>query len=106
MAHENSLLANAHAELITLSHPRRLGLSVQCQHKSQALEEENTTLTKQPNITTSERVSDVDSKSSTAVRLELMRVTPIDFESIALTARPSCFRTRLTTHAVQKIAQR
>ena len=27
---------------------------------------------------------------STAVRFELTRVTPIDFESIALTARPSC----------------
>ena len=29
-------------------------------------------------------------KESTAVRFELTRVTPIDFESIALTARPSC----------------
>jgi hypothetical protein len=31
-----------------------------------------------------------DEKRSTAVRFELTRVTPIDFESIALTARPSC----------------
>ena len=30
---------------------------------------------------------------STAVGLELKRITPIDFESIALTARPSCLTT-------------
>ena len=29
-------------------------------------------------------------KRATAVRLELTRIAPIDFESIALTARPSC----------------
>ena len=35
---------------------------------------------------------------STAVRFELTRVTPIDFESIALTARPSCQSDHLLTH--------
>ena len=32
-------------------------------------------------------------KRATAVRLELTRVAPIDFESIALTRRPSCLST-------------
>ncbi len=41
----------------------------------------------------------VKSKSrSTAVRFELTRVTPIDFESIALTARPSCQTEGYATH--------
>ena len=36
----------------------------------------------------------IDSKpGSTAVGFEPTRVTPIDFESIALTARPSCQQT-------------
>ena len=36
------------------------------------------------------QTKDEKEKESTAVRFELTRVTPIDFESIALTARPSC----------------
>ena len=36
-------------------------------------------------------------EGSTAVRLELTGVTPIDFESIALTARPSCRSSLIST---------
>lgn len=34
-------------------------------------------------------------KVSTAVRFELTRVSPLDFESNALTARPSCLHTHI-----------